>query len=152
MTDLDTLPARLIGGVADQDDHRQAAIRLLVWHGFWLRRSDFVKACVVQRGGTAHIRWEGARAFAFGNPHASSSELAVLDIAVSLGTDRYKLRGFGHAHLRAVAEAFATACGQRLEPTAAETGPAHNHPDFIPGDTSCLRCALDAEEKRVAGA
>lgn len=149
MTDPDTLAARLTVGVAHQDDHRRAAIGLLTWHGYWIRRCDFVKACVREDDGAAYIRWESARAFAFGNPQASSSELAVLDLVVSLGTDRYKLSGFGHAHLRAVAEAFATACGQRLEPTEAASGPAHNHPDFIPCDPACRRYALDAEERRI---
>jgi hypothetical protein len=96
----------------DHDAHVRAAVELLIWHGFWLRRQDFVKA-VVHRGnyGTT-INWSSAREFVDAGIRASSSEAAILDLAVALGEDRYRLNIMGSAHSRAIAKAVAQATGQ----------------------------------------
>jgi hypothetical protein len=98
----------------DHDPHVRAAVELLIWHGdggFWLRRQDFVKAAVVQRGSEAWINWDAARGFADAGVRASSSEAAILDLAVALGENRYRLSIMGAAHSRAIAEAVRQAVG-----------------------------------------
>jgi len=140
------------GGTA----HEQAAVELLIWHESWLRRPDFRDECITQLapGLIARINWEEAREFVdrgFTRPGdrplpASSSQRRVLDLAVAIGENQFGLSGLGHAHKRAVAQAFAAACGLRLEPQIPEIG--HNHPDFIPGDpATCRRCALEAGDE-----
>jgi hypothetical protein len=136
--------------------HEQAAAELLIWHETWLRRPDFKEACITQRapGLVAIINWEQAREFVDRGYSrrgerplpASSSQRRVLDLAVALGEDQFGLSSLGHAHQRAVAQAFAAACGLRLEPAVPEIG--HSHPDFIPGDpATCQRCALEAGDE-----
>lgn len=71
----------------------EAAINLIINHDVWLRRTDFLRACVVVAedgidGGTdvsmAAVSWHWAAIFANGAA-ASRSELAVLRLACSLG-------------------------------------------------------------------
>lgn len=135
---LEHLAEGLRGWVRGGTPHTVAAVELLIWHEYWLRRSDFRDAAVTQRGPglIARIGWDEAEKFAQFAPRASSSERAILDIAVALGSDQFRLAGFGHAHKRRVAEAFAAALGQQLAPAP----PAHNHPEFIPGDETCVAC------------
>ena len=136
--------------------HEQAAVELLIWHETWPRRPDFKGACITQLapGLVAHIDWYEAREFIDRGyaqrgerpVPASSSQRRVLDLAVALGEDQFGLSGLGLAHKRAAAQAFAAACGLRLEPAIPEVG--HSHPDFIPGDpATCHRCALEAGDK-----
>jgi hypothetical protein len=144
----------LRGWVRSRGEHEQAAVGLLIWHETWLRRPDFRGACITQRaaGLVAIINWDEARGFLDrgykqqGQERPlpfSSSERRILDIAVALGENQFELSGLGRAHKRAAAEAFAAACGWRLEPDVPEEG--HSHPDFIPGDpATCHRCALEA--------
>ena len=140
---FENLAKDLRGWVRDSTRHEQAAVELLIWHETWLRRADFQRACIERRGPV--INWRKAREFAGQGTRASTSELAVLRVAVALGEDEFRLSGFGVAHKRAVAEAFAAACGERLEPPIPEAG--HSHPDFIPGDpATCHRCALEAND------
>ena len=115
--------------------HEAAAVRLLLWHKTWLQREDFRRACLtgppVSR---VEIHWRKAAAFLASGPRGtSSSQVAVLEIAIALAEDEFHLTGFGHAHQRAVAEAFATALGQEL----AVAKPVHSHPDFIPCEPPC---------------
>ena len=42
----------------------------------------------------------------------SSSELAILDLAVALGENRYRLSIMGDVHSRAIAQAVARALGE----------------------------------------
>jgi hypothetical protein len=117
MPDLDTIAAGLREQTVGRP-HQQAAVELLIWHESWLRRATFRQACLVQRGGVWTIDWTRARAFAdhvsdggLGAPRASTSEAAILDLAVALGEDRFRLTNFGHAHRRSAAMAFWAACG-----------------------------------------
>jgi hypothetical protein len=150
----------LRGWARGRTDHERAAVELLIWHETWLRRPDFKGACITQYapGLIARINWEEAREFIDRGYRrkgqdrplpAASSELRILDFAVTLGEDQFALGGFGRAHKRAVAQAFASAAGLGLEPPVPEEG--HSHPDFIPGDpATCHRCALDAgDEGRI---
>lgn len=94
------------------DPHIRAAVGLLIEHAFWLRRSDFTLACVHYDRGQAWIDWQAARAFVDAGPRASTSELAVLDLAVALGENRYWLSVMGAANSRAIAAAIACAVGE----------------------------------------
>lgn len=117
MADFDTLAAGLRRWTRDNDPHVRAAVELLIWHETWIRRADFANAAVYWDGsrgtgktrGVAWIKWSDAREFADSGPRASTSEIAVLDLAVAIGENRYKLSQMGHAHARAIVTAFARA-------------------------------------------
>lgn len=98
----------------DHDPHVRAAVELLIWHGggFWLRRADFTAACIRPAADVpAWIDWDAAREFSDSKPGAASSELAILDLAVALGEDRYRFRIMGHAHARSIWAAVGSALG-----------------------------------------
>jgi hypothetical protein len=144
---FEDLAAGLRRFAATHDANVRAAVELLIWHEAWLRRPDFTRACIRYDGGTPYIKWLEVRRLTEDPPvGASSSQLTVLRLAVALARDDFRLSGLGHAHRRAVAQAFAEACGLRLEPAIPEAG--HNHPDFIPGDpATCNACALAAGDE-----
>jgi len=146
MADFDETVAGLRAWAATDRPGVQAAVGLLAWHEYWLRRSDFKAACVGSDQGSPYIRWDRAARFAAAGPRCSSSEMTILTTAIGIAGDALGLSGLGYAHKRAVAEAFATVCDVRLEPPIPEVG--HSHPDFIPGDpATCHRCALDAPDE-----
>lgn len=99
----------------DHDPHVRAAVELLIWHGGWLRRADFTTACVRREAGPAAreawIDWDAAREFVDAGAVASTSELAILDLAVALGENRFRLSIMGSAHSRAIADAVRQAVG-----------------------------------------
>lgn len=75
---------------AQGDRPAEAAVELLIGHGVWLRRSDFVSACVTvesgRAGSAAFIDWPAAVcALDAGELPCSSSEASVLRIAAGLG-------------------------------------------------------------------
>lgn len=107
--DFEALATGLRRWTKDHDPHVRAAVDLLIWHEFWLRRNDFRQACVTVDE-DAWIKWAEAREFADSGPHASTSELAILDLAVALGENRYRLSSMGNAHARAIADAVTAAC------------------------------------------
>lgn len=142
MTDFDALAAGLRAWAAGSSKD-QAAVELLIWHEIWLRRHAFTGRAVTAGGG---IDWAVARQFLKNRPAGTASELAVLDVAVTIGDDRFKLSGLGHIHRYKVAEAFATALGQTLEGLIPE--PGHSHPDVIPGTPeTCGACAREARDE-----
>lgn len=108
----ETLTAGLRAWTREHDYHVRAAMELIIWHGGWLRRQDFLKAAVVRKHGDTWIDWDAARAFVDAGARASTSEMALLDLAVALGENRYHLSIMGHAHSRAIAKAFAQAVGE----------------------------------------
>jgi hypothetical protein len=96
------------------DAHVQAAVWLLLAHEVWPRRGEFLRACVHRSpDGVWWIDFIAARtAFAAGEfDGASTTERAVLDLAIALGTDRFAFRAMGPANARAVATAVAHAVG-----------------------------------------
>ncbi len=108
--------AALIAGLRawtrDHDPHVRAAVELLIEHDSWLRRADFTRACVRSRGGEAWIDWQAARVFVDAGTAASTSEMAILDLAVALGENRYRLSIMGAANARVIAAAVARAIGE----------------------------------------
>lgn len=114
-TDFDTLVTGLRAWTKDHDAHVRAAVELLIWHEAWLRRRDFCKAAIDYGGhGMIRIGWTEAREFADAHPGASTSEMAILALAVAIGEDRYRLRIMGGAHARAIVRAFAQALGEKV--------------------------------------
>ena len=69
-------------------------------------------ACVERDGREAYINWRKAREFVDSGAVASTSEMAVLDLAVALGEDRYKFSIMGSANSRMIAQAVARAPGE----------------------------------------
>ncbi|HTD90605.1 MAG TPA: hypothetical protein VK663_08075, partial [Burkholderiales bacterium] len=77
----------------------------------WLRRADFITAAVSQYEDAAYINWSKARAaFDAGEFNRSSStELAVLDLAIAIGENRYRLSSMGAHNAGIITQAWATA-------------------------------------------
>lgn len=111
------LATALRAAYCQHDPHRRAAVELLIWHEHWLRRRDFLDAAVLvdddEYGGQVWISFSRAReAFEAGQfDRCSSSERAVLDLAIALGEDRYRLAYMGAAHSAAIARAMCAAVG-----------------------------------------
>jgi hypothetical protein len=115
MSDFDTMVRALRRWTATHDPHVRAAIELLIWHEHWIRRPDFQCACVhddTAIDGSAWVNWREAREFFDSGPQGSASELAILDLAVALGENRYRLGIMGHAHSQAIVQAVASALGE----------------------------------------
>jgi hypothetical protein len=89
------------------DSHVYAAVELLISHDVWLRRADFLTTALRVHRTTAWITWTAARAaFDAGRfDAASSTERAVLDLAIALGQDRYRLSRTDTSNAAAVAVA-----------------------------------------------
>ena len=89
----------------------RAAVELLIDHDVWLRRPDFTRTCVRRDAREAWIDWRAARAFVDAGTVASTSEMAILDLAAALGENRYRLPVMGAANSRSIATAVARAVG-----------------------------------------
>ena len=96
----------------EHDPHVRAAVELIIWHEMWLRRADFRTAAVHRGKYESTIDWDAAREFVDAGAVASTSEMAILDLAVALGENRYRLSIMGSAHSRAIAKAVAQAAGE----------------------------------------
>jgi hypothetical protein len=105
------LIAGLRAWTREHDAHVRAAVELLIWHEFWLRRADFTSAAVHRGRYESTIDWGAAREFVDAGARASTSEMALLDLAVALGENRYRLSIMGSAHSVAIAHAVAQAVG-----------------------------------------
>jgi hypothetical protein len=115
MSNFDTMVRALRRWTHNHDPHVRAAVELLIWHEHWLRRPDFTRACIrddTAIDGSAWIHWRQAREFFDSGPRGSSSEMAILDLAVALGENRYRLSIMGDAHTRAIVQAVARALGE----------------------------------------
>jgi hypothetical protein len=108
----DALAAALRNWTRGHDPHVSAAVELLIGHGTWLRRRDFIRAAVRKNGPEAWIAWMDARAFVDAGTRASTSEHAILDMAVALGEDHFRFSIMGHANSRLIAQAVARAVGE----------------------------------------
>ena len=112
MTDFDTTAHALRRWAANMDASDRAAVELLCWHGYWLRRADFTAAAIESRGVHRAVDWTAARAYCDSGPGGSTSELAILDLALTLAEDRFRFRIMGHAHSREILQAVARALGE----------------------------------------
>ncbi len=112
MSDFDTLVRALRRWTKDHDPHVRAAVELLIEHETWIRRADSQRACIERDGREAWVNWRKAREFADSGSVASTSEMAVLDLAVAIGENRYKFSVMGPAHSRMIAQAVARALGE----------------------------------------
>jgi hypothetical protein len=111
MPDFDKLAAGLRAW-AEGDWIATAATELLIAHETWLRRGSFIAACTDTEEGMTRIRWDDARAFADGGPRCSTTELAVLRLAVAIGSDEYRLASMGRANAGFIIQAFTMALGR----------------------------------------
>ena len=112
MSDVDTTVRLLCRWTHNHDPHVRAAVELLIEHETWIRRADFQRACVERNTREAWINWRNAREFVDAGSVASTSEMAVLDLAVALGENRYKFSIIGPANSRMIAQAVARALGE----------------------------------------
>lgn len=89
------------------------AVELLIEHDYWLRNGRFVRAAVVKASDGRYILWRKAReAFDAGEfDRSSTAEVAILDLAISLGEDRFKLTSLGNFNRKLVASKVAAAVG-----------------------------------------
>lgn len=117
-TDLERLTSELRRWVANHDDHVRAAVRLLIDHDYWLRNGHFVRAAIVKAEDGRYIIWRQAReAYDAGRfDRSSTAELAVLDLAIALGEDRYKLSCMGSHNRRLIADAVTAAVSLGSDP------------------------------------
>lgn len=92
-----------------------AAVELLIWKAGWLLRADFTGSCITRNFADriAAVDWDKARDFHDRHPTGSTSEMAILDLAITLGQDRFRFASMGHAHRRQVVNAIVTACELR---------------------------------------
>lgn len=108
-----TVGAGLREWTRSHDLHVKSAVWLLLAHDTWLRHPEFLAACVRRSGTAVWIDWAAAReGFDAGEfLYASSTEIAVLDLVIALGEDRFRFRVMGEANARLIAEAVAAAVG-----------------------------------------
>ena len=111
MADFDTTVAALRRWAAGMNCRDAAAVDLLAWHEGWLRRPAFTTAVLVKHGSTLAVNWRKAREFLDSGPRGSTSELAILDLAVTLAEDRFRFGIMGDAHSRAIVHAITQAVG-----------------------------------------
>lgn len=112
MSDFDALVRTLRRWTANHDPHVRAAVELLIEHETWIRRADFQRACIERDAREAWVNWRKARDFIDVGSTASTSEMAVLDLAVALGENRYKFSIMGPANSRMIATAVTRALGE----------------------------------------
>ena len=112
MTDFDTTVKALRRWTHNHDLHVRAAVELLIEHETWIRRADFRRAAIECNAREAWINWRKAREFVDSGSVASTSEMAVLDLAVALGENRYRFSIMGSAHSKMIVQAVARALGE----------------------------------------
>ena len=112
MSDVDTTVRLLCRWTHNHDPHVRAAVELLIEHETWIRRADFARAAIEGNAREAWINWRKAREFVDSGSAASTSEMAVLDLAVALGENRYRFSIMGPANSRMIAQAVACALGE----------------------------------------
>lgn len=109
MPDFEELAAGLRAW-AEGDRINTAAVELLIEHETWLRRGAFIRACTDSGDGMTRISWQDAKAFAGGEGLlASTTERAVLRLAIAIGSDEYRLASMGRANAAAIVHAFTMA-------------------------------------------
>jgi hypothetical protein len=111
MPDFETLARTLTTWARNMDAGDRAAVWLLKEHEHWLRRADFTAAAVVKRGTATAVDWRKAREFLEMHPLGSTSQLAVLDLAITLAEDRFRFGIMGRAHAAMITGAVQLALG-----------------------------------------
>lgn len=116
-----------------------AAVELLIAHNCWLHRSDFRR--YLETGHTADgqeltaIDWEGLLEVRNRGLIASSSEIAVLDIALSLAAGKYvslaDVLGLDATNTAAVATALVRAA-QHCDSVTVTLADPNRPPNFAP--------------------
>jgi hypothetical protein len=104
----------LYAWVRHHDLHVRAAVTLLIAHDVWLHREEFRQTCLRRTSdGDWWIDWRAAReAFDAGELRcASSTEVAMLDFAIALGTDCFRFSRMGETNTRLLMDATALALG-----------------------------------------
>lgn len=110
MADFEATATALRRWTKDHDPHVRAAVELLVWHEYWLRREDFRAAVIGTSTTETWVRWDEATHFRKTKGlSASRSELAILDIAVTIGKDDFKLSRMNDEQAEAIVKAFSDA-------------------------------------------
>jgi hypothetical protein len=112
MSDVGTLIRLLRRWTHNHDPHVREAVELLIGHQTWIRRTGFQRACIELGSREARINWRKARQFVDAGSVASTSEMAILDLAVALGENRYKFSIMGPANSRMIAMAVVRALGE----------------------------------------
>ena len=112
MPDFDTLVRLLRRWTHNHDPHVREAVELLIEHETWIRRADFQRACIEGNACEAWLNWRMAREFVDAGSTASTSEIAILDLAVAIGENRYKFTIMGPANSRMITQAVARALGE----------------------------------------
>ena len=110
------------------DAHVRAAVELLIRHGVWLRRADLLAAALHRDlDGSYWIDWTALR-HELDAGHLDRSgvkDRALLDLALDVATDRYRLSAMGTGNARLIADAVTAALGlplpRRTDPTGALT-------------------------------
>ncbi len=111
------------------DAHVRAAVELLIRHGVWLRRADLLAAALHRDpDGSCVDRLDRPAPRARRRPPATRSgvtDRALLDLALDLATDRYRLSAMGTGNARLIADAVTAALGTSPRtPRARPTPPA----------------------------
>jgi hypothetical protein len=116
MPDFDAIVSGLRCEVQHQSRYVKAAVELLIEHGTWIRRRDFERACMSHYPNerTVRIDWRKARMFAEAAPPGSTMEMAVLDLAVALGENRFRFSSMGPGHALLARRAVARALGDEV--------------------------------------
>jgi len=111
------LTTRLRATARSHDLGVKAAVDLLIEHDTWLRKSTFVTRFVSYVHGSTYVDWLAVDKALEANLRdlmvASSSELAVLRLAVFLARDPMRLAVLGSSNAEIAARAFARALGVR---------------------------------------
>lgn len=115
---------------AGHSAHVRAAVELLIAHEVWLCRVEFQAVCLHRdHDGAYWIDWTAARAgFDAGIfARASMSERAVLDLAIALAQDRYRLGSMSTGKARLITAAVTAAAGIPLPRRSNSVQPHHSH-------------------------
>jgi hypothetical protein len=90
------------------DLHVRAAVELLITQETYLRRTSFTTECLVATADGVYVRWSKARSLFDAGAFLPSggTELALLDLAIAIGENRYRFSLFGPETARMALDAL----------------------------------------------